>query len=549
MNGWDEEIDVAVIGSGAAGLTGAIIAARNGSVPVVFEKAATWGGTTALSGGAVWAPANSLQRQSGRVDTIEAAARYLDEIMADAGLPTAPSRKMAYLANAPKMVDALIEEGMAWRVDPQPDYLDSPHASAGRDLDAELFDTRKLGRWRETMRRAPSPFAVMLRDIPSLGRGRSGAASIATILRIMARQFIATALGKDPVGCGASLAAQLMGLVQRRSVDVRLNSPLQNIVMSDGRASGVIVLSNGKPKRIKATGGILLAGGGFAHGDFRQKHQGVDGRLSSASPDDTGDLVKMATDIGAMTALLEQAWWATSFLYPGNVPGFFQWERALPFSLVVDSQGRRFADESGDYDSFATAMIRNNLKTAWLILDSRHRSRYTFGGMRPGNTPQAMFDSGFFLKADSIDTLAQLCAIDVSGLKATIDRFNQFADCGVDKDFKRGDKPYDRYWGDPTVKPNPTLARVEKGPFLATKIYVGDLGTRGGFVTDANARVLDRSAAPIPGLYAAGNCTAAVVGLSYPGPGVTLGPAMTFAYLAMQHAVGTKRSSQSPASS
>jgi len=135
------------------------------------------------------------------------------------------------------------------------------------------------------------------------------------------------------------------------------------------------------------------------------------------------------------------------------------------------------------------------------------------------------------------------------GLKATIDRFNQFADRGVDEDFKRGDKPYDRYWGDPTVKPNPTLARVEKGPFLATKIYVGDLGTRGGFVTDANARVLDRSAAPIPGLYAAGNCTAAVVGLSYPGPGVTLGPAMTFAYLAMQHAAGTKRSSQSPASS
>jgi 3-oxosteroid 1-dehydrogenase len=183
-------------------------------------------------------------------------------------------------------------------------------------------------------------------------------------------------------------------------------------------------------------------------------------------------------------------------------------------------------------------MIAHKPQKVWLIMDARHRRKYTFQAMRPGKTPKAMFDSGFFTRADTIAELASLCGIDQGGLRNTVDHFNKSAARGVDEEFGRGNKPYDRYWGDPKVKPNPNLGAIERGPFLATQIHLGDLGTRGGFVTDADARVLNTGGTPISGLYAAGNSTAAVVGRAYPGPGVTLGPAMTFAFLAIKHATG-----------
>jgi 3-oxosteroid 1-dehydrogenase len=377
----------------------------------------------------------------------------------------------------------------------------------------------------------------MCRRIPSIGRGRSGIASSMTIAKVLARAALGRLLGRDEIGCGASLAGQLMAAALRLGADVRLDSPLVDLIVQGGRAKGLITHRDGLPWRVATRYGVLLAGGGFAHArDLRQRLQGTDGSLSSASPDDTGDMLKLADRLGAMTALLDQAWWATSFLYPGGVPGFFQWERALPFSVVVNSQGARFGNESGDYDSFAKAMIRNGLKTCWLIMDARHRQRYTFGAMSPGVTPEEMIRSGFFHRANTLEELAHKCGISPGGLLDMVARFNGFVDQGVDRDFRRGDKPYDRHWGDPTIKPNPCLGKIERGPFLAAQIHIGDLGTRGGFVTDEHGRVLDVTGRPIDGLYAAGNCTAAVVGNAYPGPGVTLGPAMTFAYLAMQHA-------------
>jgi 3-oxosteroid 1-dehydrogenase len=534
---WDEQVDVVIIGAGAAGLTGAIAASRQNLRPVVFEKAGTWGGTTALSGGAVWAPANRLQLQAGIGDSVEAAAAYLDEIVDDHGLATSADRRMAFLRNAPFMVDALLEEGMKWRVDPQPDYVGAPHASVSRDLDADLVDLKILGAWRHSMRRGGSPFALRVAEFPALGRAFTSFSSTWTLVRILLRQRISRWLGRELVGCGESLAAQLMAIVQRKGIEVRLNSRLHKIILSEGRAAGVVILqSDGRRKRIKANKGVFLAAGGFSRsGAHREKLQGFDGQMSSASPDDTGDIIQMADELGAQTALMSLAWYATSFLYPGNIPVFFQWERTLPFAFIVDDRGQRIADESGNYDTFGAAMLRRGIRAAWLIMDGTHRRRYSFGAMRPGVTPDVMFERGFFRKADTIDDLAGQCGIDVVGLRTTIERFNGFADRGIDEDFGRGNKPYDHYWGDPHCKPNPCLGKIQNPPFLATRVYVGDLGTRGGFVTDVDSRVLNQEDQPIPGLYAAGNSAAAVVGSAYPGPGATLGPAMTFAFLAMKH--------------
>ncbi|WP_340315779.1 FAD-dependent oxidoreductase [Rhizorhabdus argentea] len=535
---WDERYDAVVVGSGAAGLTAAIIGARRGMKMLVIEKAAVWGGTSAWSGGGVWAPANRLQKAAGIKDSVEEAAKFLDEVVTDEGLATSPERRMAYLRGAPEMVDVLIEEGMGWTADRKhPDYLsDRKHAGIGRDLDSQFFDAKRLGAWRKTMRRGPAPYAIRLKDIQGIAQGISSVRSLSRMAFIFFRQKLMTALGQDPVGCGESLVAQLMAIAQRRGVEFRLNTPLVELVSDEGGITGVVTGGEAGQRRIGARAGVLLSAGGFAHGAYREKVMGMTGRWSSASPDDTGDIVQMAMGIGAMTSMLDEAWWGSAFVYPGDVPVFCQWERSLPFSIVVDSAGKRFCDEAEDYYSFGQSLIAHGIDQAWLIMDARHRKRYTFGGFFPGHTPKAMFEHDFFRTADTLDGIAEVCGIDPAGLRATVARFNTFVDKGVDEDFRRGGEPYDRYWGDPTIKPNPNLGKIEQGPFLATRVYLGDLGTKGGYVTDADAQVLNLEGHPIEGLYAAGNSTASVMGRSYPGPGVTLGPAMTFGYLAMEHA-------------
>ena len=203
---------------------------------------------------------------------------------------------------------------------------------------------------------------------------------------------------------------------------------------------------------------------------------------------------------------------------------------------MVDNQGRRFTNEAQSYDTIGRDMLRQGIQEAWLIIDSRHRRRYLFGAMPPGCTPKAMFASAFFLRADSIEELAVKCGVDPSTLRGTVDRFNGLARAGVDEDFGRGSLPYDNYWGDPNQKPNSNLGAVDHAPFLATRVYLGDLGTKGGLVTDEHGRVQRPDGSAIDGLYAAGNCSASVMGRGYPGPGATLGPAMTFGYIGGRHA-------------
>jgi 3-oxosteroid 1-dehydrogenase len=536
---WDESFDVVVVGSGAAGLTAALTAASQGLRALVIEKAELWGGSTALSGGGIWIPLNPLMQANGGGDTIEAARTYLDEVVRGEEPATSRKRREAYLKAGPQMIAFVLDKGVELEQEPtQPDYhAERPGGRKGRLIEPKFMDGKRLGPWLSTLRPAPRPVVVKTGEGSRAARAFTSLTSAITLLRIVLRHHLAKLRGAEPMTSGAALAAQLMMAVQRAGVPVRLNTPLTRVVLEGGRAVGIEVEHDGRTHAIEAKAGVFLCAGGFAHdAAFRRAHQPVDGRMSSANPDDTGEVIRMAPELGAATALLDEAWWGPSVLYPGNVPGFTLWERAMPGSIMVDRNGRRFANEAQSYDAMGHEMLRLGVDEAWLIIDSRHRNRYVFGGMRPGATPEVMFKSGFFQRADTIEDLAARCGLDPVALRETVDRFNAFAHAGIDEDFGRGNQPYDNYWGDPTHKPNPNLGVIDHPPYLATKVYVGDLGTKGGLLTDEDARVLRADGSVIEGLYAAGNSSASVMGHGYPGPGATLGPAMTFAWLGARHA-------------
>ena len=531
---WDDAYDVVIVGTGAAGLTAGIAAARRGLKALVIEKASLWGGTSALSLGGVWVPANRLMLEAGCQDSAENAIQFLRNVVPADGIATASDRQVAFVENAPRMVDELIEAGMQWDAEAEhPDYVsEDPNAAVGRCLDERVFNGKKLGPWLKTLRPSAFPYAVQLADLPLMGKGNMRRLGY-VVLRHYGRKLV----GQAPLGAGGSLVAQLMTILQRYQVPVWLETSLQEIVVDAGKAVGVVVRCKGRTRRVAARAGVILCSGGFAHNaDLRRQQHHTTGALSSASPDDTGDVIKMAERIGAMTQLSDDAWWATTYVMPDGSVSASHFERSVPFGLCVGSDGNRFVNESWDYYHFARAIVRRGGEPVWLIFESRHRNKYPFLGNPPRITPRWMVKSGFLKTATSLAELAGKCGIDEANLLATVERFNKFARTGIDEDFHRGESKYDRHWGDPARQPNPNLGPIECAPFFAAQVHAGDLGTKGGFVTDANAQVLSQDGKPIEGLYASGNATASIMGKSYPGPGVTIGPAMAFAYLAAEHA-------------
>jgi 3-oxosteroid 1-dehydrogenase len=533
-----DQYDIVIVGSGAAGLVGAIAAAKRGLSAVIIEKAKVWGGTSALSGGAMWIPANHLMAEDGEPDSYEDAMSYLKLALEDAGPATAEERQRAFLLGAPRMLRLVMNEGASLVREPhQPDYLPSlPHARIGRAIEPCISDANQLGEASDTLRRYPGTLpALRLGELASIGQGFSTLQGIKTLLKVGLRQKILQLRGKKPLGMGAALVAELMQVVRRLKIPLVLNCRLEDVLLQDGRVVG-ITCEHGAAQRTVSTHSLLLTAGGFAHSVHRQQLQATDGRFSLASPEDTGDMLSVAERIDADLELLDSAWWGCVVKYPNGVAGFTVSERSTPGSIIVDQRGSRFTNEAQNYNLVGRA-IRAHVDQAWLILDSRHRRKYRFGLMLPGRTPQQMFDSGFFKRASTIEELARACGIDPPALAETVRRFNAFARAGVDQDFHRGENAYENYWGDPHNKPNPNLGPIDKPPYLATRVYAGDTGTRGGFLTDGHGRVLRRGK-PIDGLYASGNCTASIFGRGDPGPGGTLSPAMTFAFLAAEHIAG-----------
>lgn len=307
-------------------------------------------------------------------------------------------------------------------------------------------------------------------------------------------------------------------------------------MLEDGRVVGAIVATENGSVRIRARAGGILGAGGFAQNkEWRQKYHGMPGN-SSAAAGDQGTAIGVGAQAGGALALMDDAWWGSAVPMADGTASFS--ERSMPYGIIVDQAGSRYLNESESYIDFGHEMIEHHRETptipSWLILDIRHRRRYLSSSLLAGG--KSLRANGTVVSADTIEELAVRLAIDPAALRATVDRFNGFARSGIDADFGRGRTVYDNYYGDPSVKPNPNLGALEKGPFTAVKVVPGDLGTKGGLLTDEHARVLDEAGAPIAGLYAAGNTTASVMGRTYPGPGSTIAPAVVFGYLAALHA-------------
>jgi 3-oxosteroid 1-dehydrogenase len=544
---WDETFDVVVVGTGAAGLLASIVAVDAGLRPLVIEKAALWGGTSGISGGGVWIPVNPLMLADGENDSLEEALRYLDDIIKDVGPASSRERRIAYLTNGPKMVAFLKAKGFNWgRSKSYPDYYpDRPGARGGRMVEGNTFDGKQLGEWLKTLRSRKNvpPMAFKTDDAPLLPLMTRTWGGFARMAKILINTLFWTMTGRTPLASGQSLVGQLMAIAQQSGVLVRLETGLQDLVIEDGRVTGVIVSNAGQIRRIAANTAVMLTAGGFSrNSEFRRQYQEVGSEYTGAIETDMGDAIQIAMKAGAATALMDEAWWCPVSITPSGVRMPIVWERQLPHGIMVDSSGQRFMNEAQPYvDAGRDQLERNKIVPAiptWMILDARHRSRYVFGPALGGKTPQEWIDAGFFVKADTLDELAAKIKIDAVGLKRTVERFNGFADTGIDLDFGRGNNAYDKFYCDPRTKPNSNLGRIEKAPFWATPVVPGDLGTKGGLLTDENARVLRADGSVIPGLYAAGNTTASVMGRSYAGPGATLGPATTFAFIAIRHAAG-----------
>lgn len=563
-NDFNAVYDLIVVGSGAGAMTAAVVAADQGLSVLVVEKSAQYGGTSALSGGGIWIPNNHYFKAIGGSDSEELAWTYLKAAVGDR---VDEQRLRTYLDKAPEMIRWLEKHSrVRYAVaDKYPDYYQHlPGAlPGGRSLDPELFDLSQLGDELPHLREA-SPGNLLMGRISWTARDAHKAMSKTRGWRLMVLWMMLrykldfgwrkkTNSKRDRrAALGSSLVASLRASLLDRQVPLWLNTDFRELIEEDGRVCGVVVERDGQLQRLQARRGVILGAGGFEQNQaLREKYLPQPTKVTwSATPagGNTGAALEAAQQLGAATDLMDWGWWAPSLLVPGEdrARGVFA-ERAFPGAIVVNHQGKRFVNEAIAYLEFVDAMYRDQAETggksipSWAIFDSKFRFNYAMGPLMPA---QIMPDSrlrknwlnNVYYKADSLDELAGQIGVDAAGLKATVQRVNGFARSGKDEDFDRGGNVFDRYYGDSNVSPNPCLAPLEKGPFYAMPMYAGDIGTKGGLLTNAQAQVLHQSGQPIAGLYAIGNTSSSVMGTTYPGAGGTLGPAMTFGYIAALHA-------------
>jgi succinate dehydrogenase/fumarate reductase flavoprotein subunit len=556
--------DVLIVGSGAAGLATAAVAGVHGLDVVVAEKDSHVGGTTALSGGFMWVPCNPVSQRDGVKDSPEAARTYLQH---EAGNHFNPECVDAFLENGPKAV-AFFEEQTALKFEPASAFSDY-HPTApgglpgGRSILAQPFDGRDLKREMKRLR-PPLPeltFAgLMIGSGPELKhffnvtRSPRSAVFVATRMASHMRDLAVSGRGMRLVN-GNALAGRLFRAALDAKAKVWTDSPVIRLLAKDGAVRGAVVKSRGSEITVETKRGVVLAAGGFPQDKERRRSlfpHDPDGEshFSPAPLSNTGDGLRMAEEMGADLELgyPNAAAWVPVSRVPrkdgsvGVFPHFI--DRAKPGLISVTPNGKRFVNEANSYHDFVQALFavtpsEEPISRAFLVVDHAFIRRFGLGFVKPFPVPiSPMIRSGYLKRGRTLAELASATGIDPGNLQATVAAYNKDAEAGEDKAFGKGSTAYNRFNGDPSFEPNPCLAPIAKAPFYAVEVVVGDLGTFDGVRTNGNAQALARDARPIPGLYAVGNDMASIMGGNYPGGGITLGPAITFGYIAARHLAG-----------
>ncbi|WP_137929681.1 FAD-dependent oxidoreductase [Mesorhizobium comanense] len=563
-----EIVDVLVVGSGAGGLSTAVAAAHRGLQVIVAEKEPVFGGTTARSGGWMWIPNNAPGKRAGIKDSVEKARTYLKH---ETGEHYDSARVEAFLDAGPKAVE-FFEENTSLQFDLGPTFADyHPTApggmDAGRSIVARPFDGRNLG--KEIKRLRPP-----LREITVLGMMIGSGKELLhffNVTRSPISAFYVTRLVTKFVRDvafhgramrlmnGNALVARLAKSAFDKKVPIWTCSPVKSLLRDEnGRVTGAIVNRPGGPVEVNARKGVVLAAGGFPQDAVRRKamiphapsgHEHV----SPAPPGNTGDGLRLGESVGATvdTSLPNAAAWVPISRPPmrdgllGTFPHFV--DRSKPGIIAVTRSGKRFVNEAHSYHDFCQAMIKRCAQeggpdaeiAAWFIADHRAFRKYGLGFAKPAPVPyKHLVEKGYLVCGKTLADLAGQIGADPQGLERTVARFNEHAARGGDPEFGKGSTAYNRSLGDPAHKPNPCVAPIKTGPFYAVRLYVGDLGTFAGLKTNEYAQVLDESGKPIAGLYSTGNDAASIMGGNYPGGGITLGPAITFGYIAARHLSG-----------
>jgi 3-oxosteroid 1-dehydrogenase len=553
----DEVFDFVVVGSGGGSMCSGLVMRSVGKSVVILEKTDKVGGTTARSGGVMWIPNNRFMAEDGVEDSYEKSTAYLDATVGvHEDQPGAtPERRSAYVTEAPRMVDFLVSQGVKLRrVKYYPDYYDDRDGGSvpGRTVVAELFNVNELGPWRDKLRPNFLQMPGALDEFFWLGAFNRSWKGKYMVGKVGLRGALAKVTGKHWVTAGAALQGRMLQAALKAGVDIRANSGVKSFIVEDGAVKGVVTTKDGRDWRIGAKLGVLVNAGGFSHNaEMREKYQpGASHKWTAAAPGDTGEMIQELMKLGAAVGQMNEMVGNQMAIPPGRenkgngvelstVGG--QMDIAKPHSILVDQSGVRYLNEGGSYMEFCQNMIaRDKVVPAipsWWIVDDQFMRTYLFCGTMPGSKkPQEWYDAGFLKRADTIEELAGLINLDPAKLKATVDRFNADVHAGRDVEFSRGVRDYDNWLGDQVKKPVRALGAIEKGPFYAAPVVPGDVGTYGGVVTDANARVLKEDGSPIPGLYATGTTTASVMGRCYPGAGASVGPSFTWGYVAARHA-------------
>ena len=568
----DEHWDVVVVGAGAAGMTAALFAAIRNAKVLLVEKTAFVGGTAALSAGTIWIPNTPHASKVGAIDSPERVATYLQNVV---GNRSGSDIRESFIKNGPAAVEELeTHSEVKLRAHAyHPDYLSEVEGATlkGRSLEPLPFDGRRLGD-RFALVRPPLPeftiFGGMMVDRIDIGhllrlfKSFGSTAYSARLLLRHARDRLLRKRGTRLV-MGNALIGRLLFSLNSRGVEIRTNCSLEKILTdSQGAVCGAVISDGHGRRSVRLSGGLILAGGGFNRNpEQRQKMlSGIKAEWSSVAEGTTGENQEKALEVGARLGdpELNAAFFAPVSIRTrrdGSRAIFphFVLDRGKPGTVVVDRHGQRFVNEAISYHQFGLAMLASRDRSAipaFLIADAAAIKKYGLGMIRPGARGlRSYIDDGYLVAGSTTDDLASRLGIDPDGLRDSIARMNHFAALGEDPDFGRGHTDYQRNTGDASAGgKNPNLGPIATPPFYAVRLYPSDIGASTGLVTDSHARVLGSGDRPIAGLYACGNDMQSIMGGAYPGPGITLGPAVTFAYLAASSAVSriADRSSSSP---